>query len=182
MTTPSPLLSTSTSTSSPLPSSSLPSSSSSSSTSSPTPSPLLQHPISSPPNGGHPRGRIGELRPGLPPIFSEKGELRPERALAYNQSALLLHDVAATRIGHHFSAAELAGYGKSASRVIALTARFPWVDLQPLEWLSPEQLLFTTGSDALFYDLVVLWSLLEQAEALTLHTLELSTFLAFRRC
>lgn len=130
----------------------------------------------------HPRCRIPAISLGLPPIDSDRGPLPHERALAYNQGELLLHGPAATRPGHCFSAAELAGYGKTASRVIALTTRFSWLELEPLEWLSPELLLFTTGSDSLFYDLVTLWQLLEQAEALTLHTLEASTYLAFRRC
>jgi hypothetical protein len=122
------------------------------------------------------------LRPGLPAIASDKGELRPERSLAYNRPELLLHDAAATRPGHHFTAAELTGYSKTSIRLLALTTRFDWVDLQPLEWISPQLLLFTTGSDALFYDLIILWQLLEQAETLDLHTLDASTFLAFRRC
>lgn len=130
----------------------------------------------------HPRCLIPPLAPHQPWIKSDKGDLRPERALAYNQDALLLHTAAATRPGHCFSAAELAHFSKTASRIVALTARFPWVDLQPLEWTSPQELLFTTGQDALFYDLVLLWGLLEQIETLNLHTMEASTFMAFRRC
>ena len=126
--------------------------------------------------------RIPPLTSGAPWINSEKGLLRPERALAYNREQLLLHDAAATRPGHCFSAAELAGYSKSANRILDLTGRFPWVDLKPLEWISPQELLFTTADDRLFYDLVILWDLLEQIETLELHTLKASTYLAFRRC
>jgi len=131
----------------------------------------------------HPWQKIPPLTPGAAWIASEKGALRPERALAYNRPELLLHTAAATRPGHCFSAAELAGYGKTAQRLLSLLRPFEWIDLQPLEWTCPEELLFCTGEDALFYDLVILWNLLEQAETLKLHTLESSiTALAFRRC
>lgn len=131
----------------------------------------------------HPWLRIPQLTPGGDWIASEKGPLRPERALAYNRGELLLHDAAATRPGHCFSIAELAGYGKTAHRLLALLRPFSWADLLPLEWRSPEELLFSVGEDRLFYDLVTLWELLEQAETLKLLTLEASTTaLAFRRC
>lgn len=130
----------------------------------------------------HPRCVIPSLLPHQPWIASDKGALRPERALAYNREDLLLHTAAATRPGHHFSAAELAHFSKTANRILSITGRFPWVDLQPLEWTSPQELLFTTGQDALFYDLVLLWGLLEQIETLNLLTMEASTFMAFRRC
>jgi hypothetical protein len=130
----------------------------------------------------HPRCRIPPLRPHSDWIASEKGLLRPERALAYNLDSLLLHGPAATRPGHCFSAAELAGYSKTSKRLLALLRPFPWVDLQPLEWINPEELLFCSGENRLLYDLVQLWELLEQAETLKLHTLNTSTYLAFRRC
>lgn len=130
----------------------------------------------------HPRSRIPELRPYQDWIASDKGALRPERALAYNQDGLLLHHAAATRPGHHFTAAELAHFAKTSNRILNLTGRFAWVNFQPLEWISPQELAFTTGEDALFYDLVILWNLLEQIETLSIHTLKASTYLAFRRC
>lgn len=130
----------------------------------------------------HPRCRITPLLGVLPPIDTDKGPLPPERALAYNQGELLLHGPACTRPGHHFSAAELAGYGKTAHRLLALLRKHPWATLAPLEWLSPEEVLFRTNNDRLFFDLVHLRDHLEQVETLTLHTLEPWTFLAFRRC
>lgn len=130
----------------------------------------------------HPRCVIPSLLPHQPWIASDKGALRPERALAYNREDLLLHTAAATRPGHCFSAAELAHFSKTANRILSITARFPWVDLQPLEWISPQELAFSTGQDTLFYDLVSLWGLLEQIESLELHTLEASAYLRFRRC
>ena len=133
-------------------------------------------------HGGHPCCRIGVLEADAPWIDSDKGLLRPERALAYNREQLLLHGPAATRPGHRFTAAELAGYSKTAARILTITGRFPWAPLEPLEWLTPQELLFTTGEDALLYDLVILWQLLEQIETLELHTLNASTYLAFRRC
>jgi hypothetical protein len=130
----------------------------------------------------HPRCRITPIAGVLSPVNTDKGPLPPERALAYNQSELLLHGAASTRPGHHFSAAELVGYGKTANRLLALLRKHPWTQLQPLEWLSPEELLFRSSNDALLYDLVHLSNHLEQAETLTLHTLDAWTFLAFRRC
>jgi len=130
----------------------------------------------------HPRCRITPLTGVLPPVDTDKGPLPPERALAYNQSELLLHGPACTRPGHHFSAAELVGYGKTTHRLLTLLRKHPWADLQPLEWLSPEELLFHCCNDALLYDLVQLRDQLDQAETLQLHTLEAWTFLAFRRC
>lgn len=117
-----------------------------------------------------------------PLVLTDKGPLPSERALAYNQGELLLAGPAATRPQHHFSAAELTGYSKTANRLGALLRKHPWADLQPLEWLSPEELLFHCCNDALLYDLVHLSDHLEQAETLTLHTLNGWTFLAFRRC
>ena len=104
------------------------------------------------------------------------------RRTAAADAELLLHGPACTRPGHHFSAAELVGYGKTTHRLLTLLRKHPWVDLQPLEWLSPEELLFHCCNDALLYDLVQLHDHLEQAETLQLHTLEAWTFLAFRRC
>lgn len=130
----------------------------------------------------HPRCCITPLIGVLSPINTDKGPLPPERALAYNCPELLLHWPACTRSGHHFSAAELVGYGKTANRLLALLRKHPWADLRPLEWLSPEELLFHCCNDALLYDLVHLSNHLEQAETLTLYTLDAWTFLAFRRC
>lgn len=130
----------------------------------------------------HPRLRIPPLVGIQPPVATDKGLVPPERALAYNQGELLLHGPAATRPGHHFTAAELTGYHKTVIRLLALLRRHPWASLQPLEWLSPEELLFHAGNDTLLYDLIQLHSQLEQAETLTLHTLEAWTYLSFRRC
>jgi hypothetical protein len=130
----------------------------------------------------HPRCRIPPLVGILQPIPTDKGLMPPERALAYNQGELLLHGPAVTRPGHHFSTAELTGFSKTTTRLLALLRRYPWASLQPLEWLSPEELLFHAGNDALLYDLIQLRGQLEQAETLSLHTLKAWTFLAFRRC
>jgi hypothetical protein len=130
----------------------------------------------------HSRARIPALVGILPPISTDKGPMPPERALAYNHSDLLLHGPAATRPGHHFTAAELAGYSKTTLRLLALLRPHPWVILQPLEWLSPEALAFTAGNNALLYDLILLTDALEQAETLTLDTLTPDSFLLFRRC
>lgn len=107
----------------------------------------------------------------------------PERALAYNHGDLLLHGAAATRPGHHFTAAELAGYSKTTLRLHALLRPHPWANLQPLEWLSPEAIAFHCGDNRLFFDLVMLTDALEQAETLLLDTLDPKhTHLLFRRC
>jgi len=139
----------------------------------------------------HPRSRIPPLLGLHPPISTDKGPMPAERALAYNHPGLLLHGPAATRPGHHFSAAELAGYSKTSLRLFALLRPFPWIQLQPLEWLSPEALVFhcssaacgsaacgsaacgfaACGSDGLVYDLIHLEDRLEQAERLLLDTL-----------
>jgi len=130
----------------------------------------------------HPRCRITTLIGVQPLIATDKGPVPPERALAYNQGELLLHGPAATRPGHHFSAAELAGYSKTTTRLLNLLRPHPWVALQPLEWLSPECLVFCAGNNRLLYDLILLQQQLEQAEQLLLDTLDSRTFLIYRRC
>lgn len=149
----------------------------------PTP-PQNMEPVALPhPWGRHPWARIPPLEPGLPWIPSHKGLLRPERALAYNRPELLLHGPASTRPDHSFSAAELAGFSKTANRLLTILASFPWATAQPLEWNTPEELLFTCQDDALLADLTGLWELTEQAEALDLLTLSgTHTALVFRRC
>lgn len=131
----------------------------------------------------HPWCRIPPLTPGQPWIPSEKGLLRPERALAYNRPELLLHGPASTRPGHNFSAAELAGYSKTCLRLLAIADVLPWATIAPLEWNAPEELLFTCENDPLLADLASLWNLTQQAESFELLTLNAThTALVFRRC
>jgi hypothetical protein len=136
--------------------------------------------------GLHPRSRIPPLLGLHPPISTDKGPMPAERALAYNHPGLLLHGPAATRPDHHFTAAELAGYSKTSLRLFALLRPFPWIQLQPLEWLSPEALVFHAHCNALIYDLIQLEDRLEQAERLVLDTLHTEqgacAFLVFYRC
>lgn len=131
----------------------------------------------------HPWCRIPPLVPGQPWIPSEKGLLRPERALAYNRPELLLHGPASTRPDHAFSAAELAGFSKTSTRLLAIVDVLSWASVFPLEWNSPEELLFTSEDDALLADLARLWNLTQQAESIELLTLNgTHTALVFRRC
>lgn len=137
----------------------------------------------SPDHQQHPWCRIPPLTPGLPWIPSEKGLLRPERALAYNRPELMLHGPAATRSGHTFSSAELTGYAKTSNRLLDILATFAWANPAPLEWCSPEELLFTSSNDGLLHNLISLWNLTQQAETLELLTLNgTHTALVFRRC
>lgn len=130
----------------------------------------------------HPRCAIPALLPGSPAIHTEKGWLRPERSLVYDQPSLLLHHAAATRPGVFLDAAMLAGFAKTSSRLLALLRSYPWAAITPLEFTAPEELLFSTTNDALLLDLIILRKQLQQIESLSLHTLNASTFLAFRRC
>ena len=134
---------------------------------------------------GHPRCRIPRLLPGSPAIETAKGWLRPERSLVYDDNRLLLHHAASTHRGSAISAAQLAGFQKTAQRLIAITTPHPWAALLPLEFPQPEEFLFSTGTnsgDALLFDLIQLRGQLQQVESLSLHTIDGSTFLAFLRC
>lgn len=115
-------------------------------------------------------------------IQTEKGLLRPERALVYNDNRLLLHHAAADYNGTCMTNAELAGYAKTAQRVLVWLDHFPWAVLTPLAWPQPEVLLFTTGDDALAFDVTTSQDLLVQAETLKRHTLEDHSYLRFQRC
>lgn len=119
---------------------------------------------------------------GANPIATEKGPLRPERALVYDDNRLLLHHAAADYSGACISTAELAGYAKTAQRVLAWIDHFPWATLTPLAWPQPEVLLLTTGDDALALDVTLAQDLLVQAETLERHTLENHSYLRFQRC
>jgi hypothetical protein len=130
----------------------------------------------------HPRCRIPALMPNSPSVQTEKGWLRPERSLVYDQSTILLHHAAATRPGVILDAAALAGFSKTSSRLLALMRLYPWAQLSILEFPSPEELLFSTPNNPLLLDLIHLRKQLQQIETLSLHTLNTSTFLAFRRC
>ena len=92
-------------------------------------------------------------------IETEKGPMPPERCLVYDDHRLVLGDVARARPGVCITAAELAGYGKTATRLYALLRPWPWLTITPLAWRSPEQLLLHLGEHtALIYDLVQLAS------------------------
>jgi len=131
---------------------------------------------------GHPRCRIPILQPLAPAIPTERGWLRPERALVYNSPHLLLHDAACTRAGQTLAAAELAGFEKTARRLLAITAPYPWATPEPLEWITPEQLAFTTSHDAQLAELCALDDALVQAETLTLEDTGDHSWLLFARC
>lgn len=137
------------------------------------------------PLNGHPRCRIPRLLCGLPAVPTVKGWLRPERALVYDHPQLLLHHAAATHPGAVISEAQLAGFCKTAQRLLAILQSHGWATLQPLEFPQPEQIVFSLGSnrrDALLYDLVTLRGQLQQIESLSLHTLTGATYLVFSRC
>lgn len=129
----------------------------------------------------HPLLVIPPLPLDAPPIHSERGELRPERALVYNDATFLLHHAVGHRPSQLVTDAELAGYGKTAQRLIALLQHFNWAKPHPLHWQSPEVLLFTSCNDGLLHDLAQLKRLLVQAEQLSLHTLEGFSYLRFQR-
>jgi hypothetical protein len=131
---------------------------------------------------GHPRCRIPVLQPLAPAVPTERGWLRPERALVYNSPHLLLHDAASTRPGRTIAAAELAGFEKTARRLLAITAPYPWATPEPLEWISPEQLAFTTSNDQQLAALCSLDDALIQAETLALEEEQGASFLVFSRC
>ena len=131
---------------------------------------------------GHPRCRIPALVPGAPSIPTEKGWLRPERALAYDNPTLLLHHAAGTHPGARLTNGQLAGFSKTATRLLALLRPYPWANPVPLEWPQPEILHFHSANNALLYDLITLRKQLQQAEVLSLHTLETTTCRTVRRC
>lgn len=131
---------------------------------------------------GHPRCRIPALVAGAPSIQTESGWLRPERALAYDNPTLLLHHAASTHQQVILTKAQLAGFTKTANRLIALLRPYPWATPFPLDWPEPELLLFSCCNNPLLFDLITLRRQLQQAESLHLHTLSGSTFLAYRRC
>jgi hypothetical protein len=131
---------------------------------------------------GHPRCRIPALVAGAPSIQTESGWLRPERSLVYDNPTLLLHHAAATHPTVILTKAQLAGFSKTASRLIALLRSYPWANPQPLDWPDPELILFSTLNNPLLLDLITLKRQLQQAERLQLHTLSGSSFLAYRRC
>ena len=130
----------------------------------------------------HPRCRIPALVSGGPAVLTEKGWLRPERSLVYDQSALLLHHAASTHPGVVFTASQLAGFTKTATRLLTLMRPYPWAKITPLEFPQPEHLIFTSNNNPLLFDLIQLRRGLQQIESLSLHTLHSSTYLAFRRC
>lgn len=134
------------------------------------------------PLNSHPRCRIPALLPGGPAIQTESGWLRPERSLVYDNPLLLLHHAASTHRQSVFSKAQLAGFSKTASRLLALLRPYPWAIPAPLEWPQPEEFLFSTRNDPLLFDLITLRRQLQQVESLQIHTLSGSTYLAFRRC
>ena len=131
---------------------------------------------------GHPRCRIPALVPNPAAIETENGWLRPERSLVYDNPTLLLHHAASTHPTVILTSAQLAGFSKTATRLLALLRPYPWATIAPLEWPEPELLLFSTPNDALLFDLITLKRQLQQAETLHLHTLDGSLFLAYRRC
>lgn len=130
----------------------------------------------------HPAATIPALCAGAAEIPTEKGLLRPERALVYNDNRLLLHHAAADYSGSCISIAELAGYTKTAQRALAWINHFPWATITPLAWPRPELLLLTTGDDLLAELLTREQDLLVQAETLERHTLEDHSYLRFQRC
>ena len=130
----------------------------------------------------HPRCRIPALVPAGPAIPTEKGWLRPERSLVYDDQRLLLHHAASTHPGAVLTLEQLSAFQKTASRVLALLRPYPWALPAPLDWPQPEQLLFSTCNDPLLYDLIQLRNGLQQIESLTLHTIQNRSFLAFDRC
>ncbi len=133
-------------------------------------------------SSAHPRCRIPALLANGPAIQTAKGWLRPERSLVYDQPSLLLHHAAATRPGVILDAPALAGFSKTASRLLAILRTYPWATPIPLEFTAPEELLFSTTNNPLLFDLITLRKQLQQIEALSLYTLDGSTYLAFRRC
>lgn len=134
------------------------------------------------PLNSHPRCRIPALVPGGPAIQTETGWLKPERALVYDNPTLLLHHAASTHKQVILTKAQLAGFAKTANRLLALLRPYPWAIPSPLEWPEPELLLFSCCNNPLLFDLITLKRQLQQAETLHLHTLSGSTFLAYRRC
>lgn len=129
----------------------------------------------------HPLLRIPPLPLDAPPLQSERGELRPERALIYDNAMFLLHHAVGHRPTALITEAELAGYAKTAQRLISLLGPYPWARVLPLHWQTPEVLLFTSRNDGLLHDLIQLRKSLVQAERLSLHNLEGFGYLRFQR-
>jgi len=124
-----------------------------------------------------------------PPVATELGPLPAERALAFNQSELLLHGPAHCRPGHQFTSGELAGYGKTAARILLLLEAHPWAGLPlPIRWESPEVLVFQCLHMDLLFDLLILAGSTTRKgqQAGMLQQLERIEFLGdalrFRRC
>lgn len=113
----------------------------------------------------HPRCRIPPITTAGILVPTERGPLPAERCLTYDRPELLLHTAAATRPRHTFTLAELAGYDKTASRLLAiLDAIAATPSLTPLEWLSPAYLVFSTAANRITYDLISGGRLLQQLE------------------
>lgn len=129
----------------------------------------------------HPRCRIPALVSGAPSISTDRGWLRPERSLVYNEPALLLHHAAATRPGRHLDDAALAAFARTATRLLAIVNRHLWAGVTPLEFTATDQLVFSCCNNALLLDLVLLKRQLSASEQLNLDTLDGSTFLIYSR-
>lgn len=131
----------------------------------------------------HPRCRIPWLLPDSPGVSTDKGIVKPERCILYDEPLGLFHQIGSAFPGHHFELDELTGCRKTLRRLAALLRPHPWTRAVILDWESPEALLLRTRNDALLLDLILLRDLLQQAE-----TMELlreptgETCLRFQRC
>lgn len=115
-------------------------------------------------------------------VLTERGWLRPERAICYSNPTLLFHDVFCSRPGDLLSLAELAGYEKTGRRLLAIASSQRWSTIEPLEWLNPETLAFSTGEDIRFHRAINGGGALEQAETLERAAAGADHYLIFQRC
>jgi hypothetical protein len=130
----------------------------------------------------HARCRIPIPQWGAAAVPTERGWLRPERSLCYSSDVLLLHDVACSRPGETIPLADLCGYEKTARRLLALAATQRWSQIEPLQWICPETIAFTTGDDIRFYQGITTRGALEQAETLERCAEGADHYLTFQRC
>lgn len=136
----------------------------------------------------HPLQRIPDLLPDAPAVLTAQGAWMPHRSIVYDNPLLLLHHAThgkneRTATGElSFDQAFLAGISKTANRIVQILRPLQDHHFLPLQWPTPERLVFTTSDDVAFTEYVYTRTILEQAETLKLCWHEEDSFLIFRRC
>ena len=136
----------------------------------------------------HPLQRIPDLLPDAPAVLTAQGALMPHRSIVYDSPLLLLHHATHGKSEKApdgslcFDQPFLAGIGKTANRLVQILRPLQNHGFLPLQWPTPERLVFTTDDDVAFTEYVYSRNILEQAETLRLCWHDEISFLIFRRC